>query len=144
MPPRRTAAGLAAGTESERWLPLAGISLLLGGVTLFAMGLGRFIPPCAFREITGALCPGCGSGRVARALLDLDVASAWRANPLALLALPALGYALVRETLLAWGVAAWPAPRSRAWVGWAVLFVTVAFWVLRNIPSWPFSLLAPR
>lgn len=140
----RTASGLAPASRSERWLPLAGIALLLGGVTLFAAGLGRFIPPCAFREITGAWCPGCGSGRVARALLDLDVAAAWRANPLALLVLPALGYALVRETLLAWGVAAWPAPRSRAWVGWTILAVTVSFWVLRNIPLWPFSLLAPR
>lgn len=144
MASSRTASGLVPAGRSERWLPVAGIALLLGGVALFAAGLDRLIPPCAFRELTGALCPGCGSGRVARALLGLDVAAAWRANPLALLALPALGYALVRETLLAWGVAEWPAPRNRAWVGWTVLAVTVAFWLLRNIPSWPFSLLAPR
>jgi hypothetical protein len=58
--------------------------------------------------------------------------------------LPVLGYALVRETLLAWGLAALPAPRSRAWVGWTVLIATLAFWGLRNVPLWPFSLLAPR
>lgn len=132
------------GTPSERWLPVATAALLLGGLALFAAGLERLVPPCPLHATTGILCPGCGSGRVARALLAGDLTAAWRANPLVVLALPALAYGLVREALQAWGVARLPAPRMAAWAGWAVLALIVAFWVARNIPAWPFELLAPR
>lgn len=131
--------------RSERWLPLAWMALIAGGVTLFAVGLGHLVPPCGFKLLTGLYCPGCGSGRVARALLALDPAAAWRANPAVLVALPFTAYALVRETLHAWAVVElpWPKTRGSAWI-WTLLAVIVAFWVARNIPGWPFELLAPR
>jgi hypothetical protein len=32
----------------------------------------------------------------------------------------------------------------RPWVPWAVLVILVGYGVLRNIPVWPFTLLAPH
>lgn len=129
---------------AERWLPVAWVTALAVGVTLIALGLERFIAPCLFREVTGFYCPGCGSGRVVRALLGFDVAAAWRANPLALVALPPAGYALVREALGAWRIAELPWPRLGKGWAWAVLGVVLGFWLLRNVAIWPFVLLAPR
>lgn len=135
---------LTRARAAERWLPVAGIALVAVGVGLFATGLGHLVPPCPLRALTGVLCPGCGSGRVARALLAGDVALAWRANPLAMLALPPTLYALTRDALEGWGVARLPWPRTPTWSGWVVLGMVLAFWVLRNVPVWPLSLLAPR
>lgn len=134
----------ASGSVAERWLPLVYGTALFAGAALIVLGLDRFIAPCLFRQITGLYCPGCGSGRVVRALAHLDLAAAWRANPLAVLALPPTLYALVRESLSAWRIAELPWPRlGRGW-SWAVLGSVVGFWLVRNVPVWPFDLLAPR
>lgn len=134
----------ARGTASERWLPIVGGLLLVVGGTLIATGLGRYIAPCLFYETTGLFCPGCGSGRVAKALSHVDFAAAWRANALVVLALPLVGYALVRETLWAWGAAELPWPTiHRRWL-WVLLVAILAFWALRNVPVWPLTLLAPH
>ena len=53
-------------------------------------------PPCPTFALTGLMCPGCGTLRALYALLHGDLASAWRANPLAVLAAP----------LMLWGVVA--------------------------------------
>jgi hypothetical protein len=45
---------------------------------------------CAFREMTGWPCPGCGLTRVADRISHLNFAGAWDANPLGTIA--ALGF----------------------------------------------------
>jgi len=45
----------------------------------------NLLPVCLFRELTGLLCPGCGSLRAAHELLHGNIASALRLNPLFLL-----------------------------------------------------------
>ena len=52
---------------------------------IFVVGRGLY---CPFWKFTGLLCPGCGVTRMCLALLRLDLAGAWRANPALLLALP--------------------------------------------------------
>nr|WP_275588552.1 DUF2752 domain-containing protein [Microlunatus panaciterrae] len=47
--------------------------------------------PCPFRSLTGWNCPLCGGTRMGRSLLELDLVSAFRYNPLALVALVLLG-----------------------------------------------------
>lgn len=129
-------------TASERWLALA---YVFGGViAVGAVGLmPSLVPPCIFRELTGALCPGCGSGRMVGALLRLDLGSALRANPLAFGALLPATYGLARETLSVWGIAELPWPRLGPRWAWCTAAAVGTFWVLRNVPAWPFSLLAP-
>lgn len=41
------------------------------------------LPPCPFRAVTSIPCPACGTGRAVLALSRLDLASAFRWNPLA-------------------------------------------------------------
>ena len=37
-----------------------------------------------------------------------------------------------------------PVPRIRSnWVGMTILIVILAYWILRNLPFFPFTLLAP-
>ena len=59
------------------------------------------------------------------------------------LMLPFLGYSATSYAAL--GLRGRPLPNvlaSPAW-GWLALWAILAYWVLRNLPLYPFSLLAP-
>ncbi len=113
-------------------LAAAGILWLRGGGHLF----------CAFYELTGYYCPGCGSGRAARALLRGDVAAALGYNALFTLLLLPCGILLARGYLrfVFPGLGLRPL-RLPARVGGAALALILAFWLLRNLPA--FAFLAP-
>src|SRR6185295_10575187 len=66
---------------------------------LFEPGKTGFFPACPFRLLTGFTCPGCGSTRGLHRLLHGDVIGAFKFNPLLVLMLPFLLYALVRYTV---------------------------------------------
>lgn len=51
-------------------------------------GESLFAPKCAFHELTGWDCPGCGSQRMLHALLHGHIAEAWNANPFILCVSP--------------------------------------------------------
>jgi uncharacterized membrane protein YhaH (DUF805 family) len=139
-PPPRPAAGW-------RWWALAlGCAAAAGGVLLYwaTPTEDSLYPRCPFHTLTGLHCPGCGTTRCLHALLHGDPAQALAYNPLAVLALP---------FLLAWlgrlGLAALVNRRLRGrplpalWI--RLIFVAiVVFWVLRNLPWFPFDLLAPH
>jgi len=102
-----------------------------------------FFPPCPFHYITGLHCPGCGSLRAFHQLLRGHFLTAFDLNPLMVLSLPFLGYGLVSVGL--YDVLKKPLPRiftSVNW-GWISFFVIVIFWIMRNIPFFPFDYLAP-
>ena len=44
--------------------------------------------PCLFREVTGLQCPGCGTSRMALALMHLDIPAAFFYNPVAFFSFP--------------------------------------------------------
>jgi len=58
----------------------------------------RFMPQCVFHKITGLQCIGCGSQRMAHALLHGDLAEAFKANALALVSLPFIAFLTWVET----------------------------------------------
>lgn len=104
-----------------------------------------FYPKCLFHDTTGWYCPGCGSTRAAYALMHLDLTAALLMNPLLVVALPFLAYRMTIElitwiqrgscrTLKAWG------PKH----AWMVPTIIFAFWLIRNLPFWPCTLLAPH
>ena len=102
-------------------------------------------PPCLFNLLTGLYCFGCGAGRALLALLHFDIYAAFRLNPLLVLALPFVAYYICKvyfAFLLGKDILPVPKIKGRAF-GIAVLVVIVAFGVLRNIPVFPFTLLAP-
>ena len=45
--------------------------------------------PCLFREATGLQCPGCGTSRMALALMRFDIPAAFAYNPVAFFSFPA-------------------------------------------------------
>ena len=127
-----------------RLAPIAVGLGLVGGCV--AMGL---IDPtggpvlCPFRVATGLYCPGCGSTRMLHHVftgrLDLAIGD----NPVALLMLPlTLWWVFIAMTAWAGGPR-WTEPRFRASHVWALASTVIAFWILRNIPLSPFTLLAP-
>ena len=104
-----------------------------------------FYPKCMSYLLTGLHCPGCGTTRAMHALLNGDVRQAVAYNPLALVAVPYIGLTLVRGLWhWAWGTRPRPGPRLPGWAWGIVTALVVAFWVLRNVPVEPFTLLAPH
>lgn len=99
--------------------------------------------PCPFHAATGYYCPGCGSTRALHQLVHGNLAGAFAFNPLAVLVLPYLGYSLLSYTSLVLRRKPLPGYLAPAWQTWAFLAVVLAYWVLRNVPVYPFSWLAP-
>jgi hypothetical protein len=130
----------AAGT-STRWLLLLPL-LACAGIAMVVLyrvdpSQSSRYPKCAFHWLTGLHCPGCGATRAVHALLHGRVLEALRFNALLIVGVPCLG-------LFAWwqhrhgiGVA------KIIWMAWALALVIVVFGVARNIPRYPFELLAP-
>jgi hypothetical protein len=136
-PPQRA---VAAG-----WVAL-GSATLVAGVTilfLFDPSESALYPPCPFRACTGLYCPGCGTTRALYALLHGNFGEAFGLNPLMVLLLPLLGCYLICYTIS--GARGRPLPvhlLSPSW-GWLAFGTILAYWMLRNVPLYPFSLLAP-
>ena len=100
-------------------------------------------PPCLFHALTGWYCPGCGSARGLHQLLHGHVLTAFGLNPLMVLSLPFLSYGLISRILFLGTNRRLPSVFIPArWI-WALLTVIILFWILRNIPHYPFTLLAP-
>jgi hypothetical protein len=104
-----------------------------------------FFPHCPFNTLTGLYCPGCGSQRVLTAILHGDIISAVKYNVLAVIAIPFLLYSLV---VFIHNVFYKKQLQQRFFYSPVfvriVLISVLAFWVLRNIPIFPFTLLAPH
>ena len=103
--------------------------------------VGNFFPKCIFHETTGYWCIGCGLTRALHALVHGDVARAFSMNPLAMLVLPLMPLMLlhergVRPALLQPLMSVVMTPKL-----WLILLP--AYWIARNLPWWPFTLLAP-
>lgn len=118
-------------------------SLLLAGATylfVFEPGKSGFFPVCMFRFVTGLTCPGCGSTRALHQVLHGHFADAFMLNPLLLLAIPFLLFALFRYSIT---VMRGEMPRPNALPPpyiYALFFIVVSFWIFRNTPFYPFVL----
>jgi hypothetical protein len=124
---------------------LISLACIIGLIFLYAINpsTSSVFPPCPFHALTGLHCPGCGSLRAMHQLLHGHVLTAFGLNPLMVLTLPFLGYAFLSEFLE--GLIGIYLPRPfipASWI-WAYLAVILLFWALRNVPVYPFTLLAP-
>jgi uncharacterized protein DUF2752 len=109
---------------------------------IFDPATSGVFPPCPLRALTW-YCPGCGSLRAFHQLLHGNLRSALALNPFAVLALPFLGYGVASYvTFLTWGRYLPRVFLPAAWIR-ALCAAIVAFGIVRNIPVYPFSVLAP-
>ncbi len=130
----------------ERILAVAGIAAIGAGafiVAYFNPTTAGFFPVCPLYYLTGIHCPGCGLTRGFHALFHGDVLTALHFNAL----LPA--YALVFGFMLVSMILVAVRGRGLSWrivppsAMYGILILAAVFFVLRNLPFYPFTLLAP-
>lgn len=103
-----------------------------------------FFPSCPFHSLTGLFCPGCGSQRAISALLHADLIQAVHYNVLLVLTLPLVIYSafvFVFNTFRKNKIV--PLLFYSPFFTKVLLIVVVCFGVLRNLPYYPFTFLAP-
>jgi len=117
---------------------VAGALLLRSSISWWSTAL----PACMIHALTGLHCPGCGGTRCAVRLMHGDLAGALAMNA-AVVVVAAAGLGVV-------GNAVWsewhgrPAKGVPPWLAWSLAGMLIVFTVLRNLPWWPFTLLAPH
>jgi hypothetical protein len=133
--------------SSWRWPAVVAVGLVglagFGYLRAQDPALGGLYPSCLFHSLTGLYCPGCGTARALHALSHGRLLAALGLNPLAVLLLPALSYAGVVWLVEQLWARRLPRPVPGPTWAWALVAVIFAFWLLRNVPAWPFSVLAP-
>ena len=119
---------------------LTWLSIAIGATYLFIFEPGKsgFFPACPFRTLTGFTCPGCGSTRGLHSLLHGDVVAAFEFNPLMVVALPFLLYALARYTAAAVSGRPLQKHHLNSKYIWVLFAVIIFFWIYRNTPFYPF------
>ncbi len=128
------------------WVALGVAGVAFAAVSLMQNGPAGlpWMPPCLFNRLTGLHCPGCGMTRATWAGLNGNFAQAFRLNPLGVILLPLAVLALAIE-MIGWVRGrALPIRLHLGLKSGGVLVGTILlFWIMRNIPAWPFTLLAP-
>ena len=128
-------------TQLLRFLIVGLIAIGTILVFFFDPGSTRY-PPCFFKLITGLQCPGCGSARASYHLLHGHLLTAIDYNLLFTATLPLVaidGASRLfsnRENSI---------QKFRVFDyirGWQVLLIVMIFWIFRNLPFYPFSLLS--
>ena len=103
----------------------------------------RYFPKCLSYLFTGLYCPGCGAARSAHALLHGNILKALDFNILFVAAVPVFGYLVASSLSILLRGKPLPEPAFTPTLAWLLVAVVFAFTILRNIPSSPFSWLAP-
>lgn len=130
-----------------------GLGLILVGllglwlVAKYPPSNNPYFPKCFSYQITGLHCPGCGTTRALNAALNGDIRQAFAYNLLFVLTIPLLMYHLI--DIAVWNLVKRRLPRlvSARWSSPLILLLVVimiSFGILRNIPTQPFTLLAPH
>jgi hypothetical protein len=105
---------------------------------------GSIYPPCPFRWATGLHCPGCGTGRGMHAALHGRFAQFAAYNIAAVIAAPFLLLSGLRVWYYAMRGQPCPSRTFPRGAIWALLLAMLLYWLLRNVPVYPLSLLAPH
>lgn len=103
-----------------------------------------FLPKCPFYFFTGLYCPGCGSQRATHQFLNFNFLGVLQQNLLFVIGLFIVGYHLIIlaiNTFFKKNIYNYLYHPKTPII---LLIFIIFFWILRNIPSYPFNLLAPK
>jgi hypothetical protein len=102
-----------------------------------------WMPKCTFHSMTGMHCPGCGSQRAIHDFLHGNIMEGFSHNLLIGLGILVLLY----KAFLLLRARFYPQKNINLLyhpkVPWLILIIILSFWVLRNLPFYPFTCLAP-
>lgn len=98
---------------------------------------------CPFNNLTGLYCPGCGMTRGLHQLTHGHFLTALNYNVLITLLIPVAAYTLISYGLVAARGRGLPLFFTRPVYVKALFWIMLAFWVLRNIPVYPLTVLSP-
>ena len=130
-------------TSAARWrsrivlVLLATIVVPIGVSLLYTYSPNEYtFLPFAFNKLTGLHCPGCGATRACHALLHGEIEQAFAWNPLFVILLPMLFYAMACSVYGTWTGKRAPY-RLPQWLIFSLVGTLAVFWVVRNIPVEP-------
>ena len=107
--------------------------LILAGVYFFVDPMqAKWLPRCIWKVATGTDCPGCGSQRMAHALMHGDFRTAWKANSYALCMLPLIGTMLWLELFREKHHRLYRKVHSPV-VIWSLVASVLIWWIARNL-----------
>jgi hypothetical protein len=122
---------------------LAGIAAAWVVVYFINPAAAPGFPRCPFHALTGLYCPGCGSLRALHRLVHGDLYAAFRLNPLMIIFIPYLVYSFISYAKRVITGRSLPEIFTRTYQIWIIFGIIIVYFVLRNIPAYPFTLLAP-
>lgn len=100
-------------------------------------------PPCPFYYITGYYCAGCGTLRALHSLLHGKILLAFSYNVLSVMSIPLVIYLLLCNLNITIKGKRLQRHLFSKKFYIAFIFIIFLFWIIRNIPYYPFTLLAP-
>lgn len=101
-------------------------------------------PPCPFYYITGLYCPGCGSSRALHQLLHGNFLKALDLNPFMVISIPFVLYLLISTAdIRIGGRRIFKRIFFKKGFYTMLLSIIFVYWVIRNLPFYPFNILAP-
>ena len=102
-----------------------------------------FMLKCPLYRTTGVYCPGCGSQRAIHHLLHFDIMKAVQNNLLLLVGMLGTAYHYSIPIINTYFNKNFKSIFDKKRNVLIVLLIVILFWILRNIPQYPFTLLAP-
>ncbi len=129
--------------------PSIKVTLILIGTILFVYIYKNFspnqylFPKCPVHSFTGLYCPGCGSQRAIHSFLNLNFKDVFSYNPLVGIILSAIVIDILLFTLNIKRFRLYTFLKTNRYSSLIVLYTVILFTIFRNIPVFPFTLLAP-
>ena len=118
------------------FMPLFAICIgIAGGLVIWRFPPKEYDiwPSCLIYEWTGLYCPGCGNTRALAALMRGDWLECFSMNALFVPMILCLIVSLTNPKLA-----------RKSWFAISIGVVVISFVILRNLPWYPFTLLAPE
>lgn len=104
----------------------------------------NFFPKCPLYVTTGIYCPGCGSQRATHQLLRFNFLGVLQQNVLYFASLIVLLYHVIVTLLNLYFKTTIYNYLYHPKTPIIILIIVIIYWILRNIPYYPFNILAPN